>query len=50
MDDRVFEVNVLGTENGTVAEELEDTHAVFYYVREGTHLSLLFVCLFVYRV
>lgn len=32
-----MEFYVVGTENGTVAKELEEAHAVFYYAGEGTH-------------
>lgn len=40
MDDRNVEVYVFEAENGAVAKELEDTHAVFDDVGERTHVAI----------
>lgn len=39
MDDRNVEVHVFEAENGAVAKELEDTHAVFDDVGKRTHVA-----------
>lgn len=40
MDDRNVEVYVFEAENGAVAKELEDTHAVFDDVGKRTHVAI----------
>lgn len=40
--DRKREVDVVRAGDGAVAVELENAHAVFDYVRKGTHFSFSF--------
>lgn len=39
IDDWHLEIYVFGPENGSIAEELENAHAVFNYMRQGTHFD-----------
>lgn len=41
MDDRGVEVDVFEAENGAVAVQLEETHAVLHNLRERTHCCTL---------
>ena len=39
-----LEVYVVGAEDGTVTVELEEAHAVLYYVGKGTHYNVEKCC------